>query len=149
MLAVSGILLIYSCISIYNLGDRPFTTENIASAFSKIAIPIYLTVAVVVIGAIASLFVARKGEKQKAVANKKAIAKRLEKRLDASMCTSETLNNLKGYKHRIFLTRAICIAVSASAFIPALIYVLLPSSYTMEYNESVKLACLIIGIYIS
>ncbi len=144
MLAVSGIFLIYSCISIYNLGDRPFTTENISNAFSKIAIPIYATVAVVVIGAVASLFVTHKSEPQKAVANKKKISERLEKRLDISKCTDETLRALKEAKKRILITRVIFIAVSVTAFIPALIYVLLPSSYTTEYNESVIRACLLI-----
>ncbi len=144
MLAVSGILLIYSCVSIYNLGDRPFTTENIANAFSKIAIPIYATVAVVVIGAVASLFGARKSEVQKAVANKKKIAERLEKRLDPSKCTDETANAIRTAKKHILLARVIFISVSVAAFIPAFIYVLLPSSYTMEYNESVIRACLFI-----
>ncbi len=144
MLAVSGILLIYSCVTIYNLGDRPFTTENIANAFSKIAIPIYATVAVVVIGAVASLFAARKTEVQKAVVNKRKTAERLEKRLDISKCTDETANAIMTAKKRILLTRVIFIFVSVAAFIPALIYVLLPSSYTMEYNESVIHACLYI-----
>lgn len=144
MLAVSGILLIYSCVSIYNLGDRPFTVENISNAFSKIAIPIYATVAVVVIGAVASLFVSRKSEPKKAVVNKRKTAQRLEKRLDLTRCTDETANAIRTAKKRILVTRVIFISVSVAAFIPALIYVLLPSSYTMEYNESVIRACLII-----
>ena len=144
MLAVSGILLIYFCVSIYNLGDRPFTQENIAEAFSKIAIPIYATVIAVVIGAVASLFTARKSEAQKSVANKKKTAERLEKRLDISKCPDETVRDLKEAKKRIMVTRVIFISLSVAAFIPALIYVFLPSSYTMEYNGSVIRACLYI-----
>ena len=80
MLAVSGILLIYSCVSIYNLGDRPFTPESIGAAFSKISIPIYATIALVVIGIIGKLLEPHKMDAPRSTVSKKAIARRLEEK---------------------------------------------------------------------
>lgn len=44
LLAVGG-LLIHGCVSIYQLGDRPFSPETVAVAFSKISVPIYIMLA--------------------------------------------------------------------------------------------------------
>ena len=44
-LLVAGGLLIHGCVSIYQLGDRPFSPETVAVAFSRISVPIYLTLA--------------------------------------------------------------------------------------------------------
>lgn len=44
---VAGICLIAACISIYSTGDRPFSPDAVAAAFSTIAIPVYLCVALI------------------------------------------------------------------------------------------------------
>jgi len=41
-LLAAGALLIQGCVSIYRLGDRPFTPEAVAVAFSRISVPVYL-----------------------------------------------------------------------------------------------------------
>lgn len=41
----AGICLIAACISIYNIGDHPFSPETVAAAFSTIAVPVYLCLA--------------------------------------------------------------------------------------------------------
>ena len=46
---ISGILLINGCLSIYNSGDHPYSREAVETAFSKIDIPIYITLALIVI----------------------------------------------------------------------------------------------------
>ena len=142
MLAVSGILLICSCVSIYNLGDRPFTTENISNAFSKIAVPIYATAILALVGFAFTVFGPHKGESSKSAQNKKKTAERLDAKLDISLCSDEIAQEIKNVKKRIRVSRTIIISVSIIALIPAMVYVLLPSSYTMEYNESVIRACL-------
>ena len=142
MLAVSGILLICSCVSIYNLGDRPFTTENISNAFSKIAVPIYATAILAILGVVAAIFQSRKDQPQKSLPDKKKTAERLDAKLDISLCSDEIAQEIKNVKKRIRVSRTIFILISVIALIPAMIYVLLPSSYTMEYNESVICACL-------
>lgn len=46
----AGICLIAACISIYNMGDRPFSPEAVAAAFSTIAVPVYLCLALILGG---------------------------------------------------------------------------------------------------
>lgn len=47
---IAGICLIAACISIYNIGDRPFTPETVSAAFSTIAVPVYLCLALILGG---------------------------------------------------------------------------------------------------
>ena len=144
MLAVSGILLIYSCVSIYNLGDRPFTPESIGAAFSKISIPVYATVVLIAIGLVEKLIESRGKDAPRAVVDKKAVAKRLEDRLDTSLLPGDVAEEIIKAKKKIKANRIIFTAISIISFVPALIYVLVPSSFSMEYNESVIRACLCI-----
>ena len=65
-LVVSGILLIIACIGIYLSGDRPFTPEAVAAAFSGIAIPVYLCLALIVGGFILEGFLPSEKKKQQA-----------------------------------------------------------------------------------
>ena len=46
-LAVAGICLMVACVGIYNAGDRPFSPEAVAAAFSGIALPVYICLALV------------------------------------------------------------------------------------------------------
>ena len=50
MLVVTGICLIAACVGIYLSGDQPFSREAVAAAFSGIAIPVYLCLALVIGG---------------------------------------------------------------------------------------------------
>lgn len=50
MLAVAGICLITACVGIYLSGDQPFSREAVATAFSGIAVPVYLCLALVIGG---------------------------------------------------------------------------------------------------
>ncbi len=86
MLVVSGLCLITACIGIYNAGDRPFSREAVAAAFSGIAIPVYLCLALVAGGIILDGFfpVPRKNaapDKQYPV-----ILARLHSKLDMGAC---------------------------------------------------------------
>ena len=46
-LLAAAALLIHGCVSIYRLGDRPFSPETVAVAFSRISVPIYIVLALV------------------------------------------------------------------------------------------------------
>ena len=50
MLVIVGILFMSSCYSIYKIGDSPFTRESISAAFSRIAVWVYITLSMIVIG---------------------------------------------------------------------------------------------------
>lgn len=46
-LVVAGVCLMVACVGIYNAGDRPFSPEAVAAAFSGIALPVYICLALV------------------------------------------------------------------------------------------------------
>ena len=49
-LVVAGICLINACVGIYQLGDRPFSPETVAVAFSKICVPVYICLGLILGG---------------------------------------------------------------------------------------------------
>ena len=46
-LFLAGFLLIRGCVGIYQQGDRPFSPEAVAVAFSQISVPIYIVLALI------------------------------------------------------------------------------------------------------
>lgn len=47
---IAGICLMVACVGIYNAGDRPYSPEAVKTAFSSIAIPVYLCLVLVIGG---------------------------------------------------------------------------------------------------
>ena len=72
MLSVSAVLFVISSISINAMGASPYTYESIGAAFRRIAIPVYITLALVVISAVVLTFVIP-DEKKRATAPKDAL----------------------------------------------------------------------------
>lgn len=61
---ISGICLIAACVSIYNTGNRPFSPQAVAAAFSTIALPVYLCLALILVGFILDGFFPASKRKQ-------------------------------------------------------------------------------------
>ena len=72
MLSVSAVLFVISSISINATGTSPYTYESIGAAFRRIAIPVYITLALTVISAVVLTFVIP-DEKKRATAPKDAL----------------------------------------------------------------------------
>ena len=49
-LVVVAVLLMVQCVAIYRLGGKPFTRETIAAHFAPIAVPVYVTLGLIVTG---------------------------------------------------------------------------------------------------
>lgn len=81
MLAVAGVCLIAACVGIYLSSDQPFSREAVAAAFSGIAVPVYLCLALVIGGFILDGFFP--AEKKKLPAQKQygVILSRLHSKL--------------------------------------------------------------------
>ena len=65
-LILAGILLISACVSIYRLGNRPFSPESVAVAFSKICVPVYICLGLILGGWLLQLFFPMKKKKANA-----------------------------------------------------------------------------------
>ena len=141
-LVVAGILLMAACVSIYRIGDRPFTPENIGSAFAKIQVPIYITLGVLFAVIVLHLVYPRDKQKTKAAVNQEVVLARLMKRLDVGACDPSLLQEINGEKQLRKLLRIATLVLSAVASIPALVHVLNFSNFGADYNQSVIAACL-------
>ncbi len=77
MLAVAGICLMVACVGIYNSGDRPFTPESVATAFSGIAIPVYICLALLFGGFLLDIALPLPAKKRTAIRQDAALLKKL------------------------------------------------------------------------
>ncbi len=142
MLIVTGILLMIACVNIYKIGNRPFTTENISNAFAKIAIPVWITVALIAIGMIGTLFFPDEKSRVKAMKEKKSTLALLQNKLNMDACDKNTLTLLKKEQKTHTVLQIGAIAIVCVATIPALIYAFNFNNYSADYNASVISACL-------
>ena len=142
MLIVTGILLMISCVNIYKIGNRPFTTENISVAFAKIAIPVWITVALTVIGIIATLFFPDEKSRVKTTKEKKSTLALLQKKLNIDACDQNMLTLLKKEQKTHTILQIAAIAIVCAVAIPAVVYALNFNNYTADHNASVIAACL-------
>ena len=86
VLVIAGICLMTACCRIYFTGDRVFSREIAAQHFAGIAIPVYLCLAMVILGFILDIFLP--GEKQKNAVEKNygLILEKLHAKTDLSLC---------------------------------------------------------------
>ena len=142
MLIATGILLMISCVGIYKIGNRPFTTENISAAFAKIAIPVWITVALTIVGIIATLFFPNEKKRVKAIKEKKSTLALLQKKLNMDACDQNTLTLIKKEQKTHTVLQIGAIAIVCAAAVPAVIYAFDFNNYSADYNASVIAACL-------
>ncbi len=87
---VAGICFIVSARGIYQAGlaanTQPYTVETIAAAFSRIAIPVYLCLALVVGGIILNIILPPEKKKLAPEKNLPLILQRLQEKTDLSAC---------------------------------------------------------------
>lgn len=137
LLIVSGILLIISCVKIYNIGDRPFTPENISNAFINIRIPLFITIGALVVGGIIDMLLPREEVKHRASPDKRASLARMENRIDYKNCDPLLTYRIKTAKKLEKSIKTIAKILCAVAFVFIAIFVLNPSNYGDDYNGSV------------
>ena len=144
MLTVTGVLLMMACVNIYNIGGRPFTADNIAAQFSKIAVVVWITVAMVAIGAILTLILPEEKAKLRATVDKKAILARLERIIDPAALPCDVAEKINKEKtlRRVLLISAIVLIVAAS--ITAAIFAFNFNNFTADHDASVLRACVLI-----
>lgn len=140
MLVVTGILFICSCYSIYKSGSSPFTRDSISAAFSKIAVWTYITLSLVILGAIVKIVIPRQEEKLKGGRTPRTLVEKLSQRVD--VCSLE--DDLKGKIEKERALRRILgyvriALITLSAVLP-LIYLLNPANFPAEsgkYNAEI------------
>lgn len=105
-LVIAGVCLMAACLGIYHSGDQPFSRESVAAAFSKIALPVYLSVVMVAAGFLLDLFVPEAKKKSVPVKQYDLMLKRLHEKTDLDSCdeslrTAVTVQQRERKLHRI------------------------------------------------
>ncbi len=148
MLAACGIAFSVACYSIYTSGEtRVYTYESIGAAFDRIDVIVYITLALIVIGALLSILLPRNSEQAlRAEKRAKTTCLRLQARVDLEIAPTEDRTRiLSERKLRRGLRIALIVLIVAEAVLP-LIYLLDPHSFPAvngAYNREVLHALLV------
>ncbi len=123
-----GVSFAVSCVAIYRSGDSPFTRESVSLAFSRMAWPVWLCVAVAVAAGVLSWLLPRGEEKTRPVRDRATMLARLIAPYDmtASPDTEKLLAGEAKWRSRL---GGLALAVSGTLGIFAVIFCALPSSF--------------------
>jgi hypothetical protein len=140
MLVILGILFICSCYSIYKSGASPFTRESIGEAFARIAIPTYVTVSLVIIGAAVNVLIPKDEPKLRGKRTLKLLVDGLAKKVDIDSLDSEIKAKIeKERKSREVLLNVRATLLAVAAILP--LFVLIdPTRFPAEsgrYNAEI------------
>ena len=96
MLSLCAVLFIISACSINQLGQSPYNYESIGAAFSRIAVPVYITLALVIISGIALTLLSPDG-KERVKPSKDALSRLLRqtRTTDLDSCDKGTAASIK------------------------------------------------------
>lgn len=70
VIVIAALCLMAGCLSIYNSGRQPYSPEIVAQTFSKISIPVFLCIGMIILGFVLNFLLSPVDEKkEKKVAN--------------------------------------------------------------------------------
>ena len=114
---VAGICFILSALTLYKTGlaqdTQPYTRELVAQTFARIAVPVYLCLAMTIAGFILHLALPVERKKQAPEKNLPMIRARLLNKADLSLCGPELLADIRRQQNARKLHIAISAALSA------------------------------------
>ena len=83
IIVILGVLFIWACLDIYTSGPRAYSAEAIAQRFSRISIPVYITIAAVFGGIAIALFLPSEEKKSKSPQRDAVVLQRLKNKVGA------------------------------------------------------------------
>lgn len=140
ILAVVGILFIWSCYSIYKSGESPFTRASIGAAFDRIAIPVYISIAAVVGGVVINLIIPQDKGKLNGLRTPAVALKALAEKVNVEQLDGTLKDKIvKERRIRSVLTNINVALLIISAICP-LVYLMNPNNFPAvsgEYNSEI------------
>lgn len=135
MTAVSGLLLMAACLQIYHSGgEQIYTPEKVAAAFAPIALPVYITLAMIA-GSFLLAFLLPAEKKRPQVQKQYALLlRRAYERADMQLCGSELLADIRQEQKKRRLALILCLAVWVIGGIVFLPYACNGSNYSEELH---------------
>ena len=121
-LVVSGVLLMVACVGIYRSGDSPFSRESVAAAFRTIAIPVYISLALLIGGFILEILFFQDSGKLIPEKQHDAILRRLSKKLDVQSCDPAILRGILAQQKKRKMLQITSLGILAVCSVVFLIY---------------------------
>lgn len=139
LILVVGVMLVASCIRIYESGDAPFTRASIAAALKPLGIPAFLLLDLLLAGVLLSIVLPLDAERVRPIRENAAVLARLQKR------TGE-ISDRREHKKRTVI-RISAAALTLLLYVYPTVYLLTPSHFTLEgLTEDVRRAALTVLI---
>ncbi len=112
---IAGICLIAGCLSIYRAGEHPYSREIVAETFCKIAVPVYICLALTVAGFVWDLISPLNHNANKPVKSYSTLIERIAQKKDLNNCDHTLLISINKEKksrklHSVIRTIVICLS---------------------------------------
>ena len=142
----AGVCFITACLGIYlSGGDQIYTPEKVAHGFSVIAVPVYLFLALAVLGMALDLFLPLGKNKLKAEKNLAATLERLLSKRDVENCDSDLKSQILHQRKLRRRDKIITLVVLAVCSVVFLFYGANPANFHQsEINSSMAKAVMIL-----
>ena len=124
---LAGICFIAACCNLYYTGKandlvQIYTPANVAAAFSQIAIPVYLCLALVIGGFILHLAIPAEKKKPTVEKNYPLILARLQAKTDLSSCDADLQERISAHKRQRNVLCILCAALLAAGSVYFLVF---------------------------
>ena len=158
LVVLAGVCLMVACMQIYQSGGgvkdaRPFTPESVAEAFECIAIPIWLCVGGIAVGALLTLCIPlEENKKIKGRVDPQVIITRLRKKVNFANCDEALLKDIKKEKNCRLIVNISASVVSALMATPAVFCFAQPTKFAPEGdadNVVVAVCCAFFGAVVA
>lgn len=140
MLVTVGILFICSCYSIYRSGTSPFTRESIGAAFSRIAVPTYIAISLVIIGLAIGIVIPKDEPKLKGGRTPRLLCENFARKVDISKCEDGVKAEIEKARQRREIIKKLRLALLIISAIVPLFFLLNPARFSAEsgkYNAEI------------
>ncbi len=121
---IAGVCFILSALNLYRTGlatdTQPYTLQTIAAAFSKIAVPVYLCLALVIGGWILNIVLPPEKKKPAIEKNQKLILQRLQAKTDLAACPQElrtSIEKLENGRKTQWIISGVLLAAASGLFL--------------------------------
>ena len=135
MIGVSGLLLMATCLQIYRSGgEQIYTPEKVVAAFVPIALPIYITLALIAGSFLLSWILPAEKKHLPPKKQYAFILRRLYEKVDLQLCSPELRHNLKQEQKKRRLVLALALVVWMLGCIVFIPYACNRDNYSAELH---------------
>ncbi len=126
-LVTVAVLFIAACVGIYRTGEHPFTREVVAQHFARIALPVYLCLALVVLGFVLHPLLPEKPARARE--RDTATLRRLRARVDLAACPTALPADIAAVRRRHAIARWVGVGLLVAGVAGAIAWAAYPPHF--------------------